>query len=89
MWLACRECNSHKAKKIKAVDNLTGKTTQLFNPRHQTWVEHFEFSQNNIEIIGKTICGRATVESLQMNNFYQTTARAAWTETSKYPPKDV
>ncbi len=89
LWLACRECNSHKAAKIKALDFLTGKTVKLFNPRKQVWSEHFEFNQTNTEIIGKTPCGRATVESLQMNNFYQTTARNAWTETNRFPPKDI
>ncbi len=88
LWLACRECNAHKAIKTKAIDNLTGKTVKLFNPRKQNWREHFEFSQDFSTIIGKTACGRATVDALQMNNIYQTTARLAWSETSKFPPKD-
>lgn len=88
LWLACRECNAHKAAKIKAIDNLTGKTVKLFNPRTQKWREHFEFSQDNTQIIGKTPCGRATVESLQINNFYQTTARSIWVEMNRFPPKD-
>lgn len=88
LWLACRECNAHKAIKTKAIDRLTGKTVKLFNPRKQNWREHFEFSQDFSEIIGKTACGRATVDALQMNNIYQSTARLAWRETSKFPPKD-
>ncbi len=88
LWLACRECNSHKAKKTKAVDPLTKKSVKLFNPRRQVWKKHFEFSRDGAEIIGKTPCGRATVESLKMNNIYQTTARLAWLETGKFPPKD-
>lgn len=88
LWLACRECNAHKATKTKARDRLTGKTVKIFNPRKQNWHEHFEFSQDFSEILGKTACGRATVDALQMNNIYQTTARLAWTETSKFPPKD-
>ena len=87
LWLACRECNSHKAVKTKAIDNLTGKSVKLFNPRKQNWQEHFEFSKNFSEIIGKTPCGRATVDALQMNNLYQITARLAWSETTKFPPK--
>ncbi len=87
LWLACRECNSHKSTKTKAFDILTGRTVKLFNPRKQNWNRHFEFNKDNTEIIGKTACGRATVESLKMNNFYQTTARSAWMETSKFPPK--
>lgn len=89
LWLACRECNAHKATKTEAVDNLTGKTVKLFNPRQQIWNEHFEFSEDSTQIIGKTATGRATVEALQINNIYQTTARLAWSETSKFPPKDI
>jgi hypothetical protein len=89
LWLACRECNSHKAGKIKVVDRLTGKTVRLFNPRRQVWSRHFEFSRDYREIIGKTACGRATVESLQMNNFYQITTRSIWVEVNKFPPKDI
>lgn len=88
LWLACRECNAHKARKTEAIDSLTEKTVKLFDPRKQIWHEHFEFSQDKTEIIGKTACGRATVESLQMNNFYQKTARSAWVEAGKFPPKD-
>ena len=89
LWLACRECNAHKSKKIKSVDFLTGKLVKLFNPRTQIWHEHFEFSEDKTEIIGKTPCGRSTVESLQMNNFYQKTARSAWIITGKFPPKYI
>lgn len=89
LWLACRECNAHKAAKTEAIDNLTGKIVKLFNPRTQNWNEHFEFSKNDAQIIGKTPCGRATVEALQINNFYQTTARSIWVEMNKFPPKDV
>lgn len=88
LWLACRECNAHKARKVEAVDPLTEKVVRLFNPRNQNWQENFEFSHDRAEIIGKTACGRATVESLQMNNIYQKTARAAWVEADKFPPKD-
>ncbi|HEX8399282.1 MAG TPA: HNH endonuclease signature motif containing protein [Pyrinomonadaceae bacterium] len=86
LWLACRECNSHKAKKIKAVDPLTNKTVKLFNPRRQRWKQHFEFSQDGEEIIGKTPCGRATIKSLKINSIWQKTARLAWIEVGWFPP---
>lgn len=88
LWLACRECNAHKAMKIRGIDRLTGRTVKLFNPRKQSWSEHFDFNQDKTEIIGKTACGRATVESLQVNNFYQKTARAIWVEIGKFPPPE-
>jgi exopolyphosphatase/pppGpp-phosphohydrolase len=89
LWLACPTRNAHKAAKTEALDNLTGKTVKLFNPRTQIWREHFEFSRDKTQIIGKTPIGRATVESLQINNFYQTTARSIWVEMNRFPPEDV
>ncbi len=89
LWLACSGCNGHKALKTRTVDPLTRKTVRLFNPRTQDWREHFEFSQDKVEIIGKTACGRATVVSLQLNNFYQRTARRAWVEAGLFPLEDV
>lgn len=88
LWLACRECNSHKAARIKAVDFLTNKTVRFFNPRKQKWRRHFEFSADKTNIVGKTACGRATVNALRMNSIWQKTARRAWLETGKFPPED-
>lgn len=86
LWLACRECNGHKSKKVVALDPQTKKTLKLFNPRRQHWQRHFRFSADGTEIIGKTACGRATVRSLQMNSIWQVTARLAWVELSRFPP---
>jgi 5-methylcytosine-specific restriction endonuclease McrA len=64
LWLACRVCNSFKHAKTHAIDPLTNIEAEIFNPRKQAWSEHFEFSQDHTEILGKTACGRATVLSL-------------------------
>ncbi len=69
LWLACRECNAHKAAKTEAIDNLTDKTVKLFNPRTQKWNEHFEFSKDDSQIIGKTPCGRAAARNLANKQF--------------------
>ena len=56
---------------------------------HQmTSEEHFKFSEDVTEIIGKTNCGRATVSALQLNSDLQTTARAFWKLTGIFPPKN-
>lgn len=88
LWLACRECNSHKAMKIRARDPLTKKLVKLFNPRGQKWHQHFDFGEDFTRVIGLTVCGRATVESLKMNTDWQTNARRAWITTGKFPPKN-
>ena len=57
LWLACRVCNSFKHAKTNAIDPETRRKTRLFNTRKQIWAEHFEFSEDKTEIIGKTACG--------------------------------
>lgn len=77
-----------KPRKPKRLIISQGKTVKLVNPRKQKWREHFDFTEDKTEIIGKTPCGRAPVEALQINNFYQVTARSIWVEMNKYPPKE-
>src|SRR3954447_3040867 len=48
LWLACPFCNRHKSDKIEAVDPETGELNPLFNPRTQTWKEHFRWSGDGI-----------------------------------------
>ncbi len=78
LWLACRRCNEFKGVQTKARDPETGTAVNLFNPRKQIWHEHFSWSENGTEIIGKTTCGRATVLALKMNNPEIVVARRMW-----------
>jgi hypothetical protein len=64
--LACIDCNLHKGSNIAGLDPLTQSVTSLFDPRRQSWGEHFEWI--GIEIRGKTDVGRTTVSVLAMNN---------------------
>ena len=88
LWLACRNCNGFKHAKTHAVDPQTDEETPLFNPRKQNWNEHFEFSEDKTEIIGKTACGRAAVIALRLNYEQAVIARRIWTSFDLYPPKD-
>lgn len=88
LWLACRECNSHKAVKTSGFDGKSGRSIKLFNPRKQNWNRHFKFSKDKTEIIGKTACGRATVEALKLNNEILVSVRRLWVEFDLFPPKD-
>lgn len=88
LWLACRDCNSYKSSKIYGFDKKTGQEVKLFNPRTQNWREHFKFNENQTKIIGKTICGRATVSALRLNEEQAVKARGLWMEAGWYPPKD-
>ncbi len=64
--LACDRCNLHKGTNLVTIDPVTGDRVELFNPRMDSWDEHFEFV--GAEIIGQTPTGRATARLLQMNS---------------------
>src|SRR5437870_12114424 len=64
LWLACRRCNAFKGKQTHVHDLDSAEWVALFNPRQQTWIDHFAWSEDGAEIIAKTPCGRATVAAL-------------------------
>lgn len=88
LWLACRMCNNYKSAKIDHLDPLTGAHVRLFNPRRQTWSEHFAWNEDGTQITGLTPCGRATVLALQLNNAIAVTVRQQWVAAGWHPPKD-
>jgi hypothetical protein len=87
LWLACHTCNLYKGAKTYADDPLTGRHSQLFNPRHQQWSRHFRWSKDGTQIIGRTACGRVTVVALNLNNLIAVTVRRNWVTAGWHPPK--
>ncbi len=63
--LACPQCNLHKGPNLAGIDPETEAVELLFNPRRQSWEEHFE--ARGPYIVGKTAAGRVTVRVLAMN----------------------
>jgi HNH endonuclease len=88
LWLACPYCNRFKRSQTHALDPITQRKTALFNPRTQIWEKHFQLGTDNATIIGKTICGRATVNALNLNYKLALTTRLSWVSVGWYPPKD-
>lgn len=88
LWVACAWCNSYKGTKISAVDPITQQTVSLFNPRQQTWSDHFGWADDGIHVIGRTATGRATVVALKMNNEFILPARRHWVMAGWHPPQD-
>ena len=87
LWLSCRLCNEAKSVSTEAIDPETGVTVPLFNPRTQTWPEHFTWSEDGTRIIGQTPTGRATVAALSLNSELRVRARAIWVEAGWHPPE--
>lgn len=88
LWLVCACCNQFKGGKTRATDPQTDEVVPLFNPRTQTWTEHFAWSGEGTEIIGRTACGRATVEALRLNRELVVLARRRWVSVGWHPPAD-
>lgn len=91
--LACRRCNERRYNFTMGIDPETKIEVPLFNPRQQLWSEHFIWTVDALQIIGKTSTGRATCNRLDLNDerreepFIQN-ARRQWVAAGLHPPKD-
>lgn len=83
---ACQFCNIRKYDKIQDIDPLTGRVNRLFNPRLDSWSDHFVWSKNDTVIVGISPIGRATVASLDMNRTEAINLRRALRDFGVHPP---
>lgn len=87
LCLSCAWCNSFKGAKIEAIDPISQQTKRLFHPREDHWSEHFIWHDEGIMIAGLTAIGRATVDTLNMNNQFIVPARKLWVVSGWHPPQ--
>lgn len=66
---ACTQCNLHKGTNLASIDPDTKARVNLFNPRQDSWRDHFTIQDSRIA--GLTTIGRATVRLLDMNGVPQ------------------
>jgi hypothetical protein len=81
---ACFSCNLRKGPNIAGLDPQTGELTHLFNPRVDTWSEHFIW--DGVWLRGKTPIGRATVAVLDINHADSVAVREALREEGIFSP---
>lgn len=86
LWVACGMCNRYKGAQVMREDPTTGETAAIFNPRTQSWGEHFAWSADGTQIVGTTATGRATVEALNLNNRVAVSVRRRWVSVGWHPP---
>lgn len=85
--LACVSCSLHKAARHRASDPRTGKLVRLFNPRFDSWSDHFAFTKL-WRINGRTAIGRATISALEMNRPAILAIRRELVLLRRYPHAD-
>ncbi|HEY7153712.1 MAG TPA: HNH endonuclease signature motif containing protein [Gemmataceae bacterium] len=83
--LACRSCNLHKSDHLTGLDPETGTEIHLFDPRQDSWADHFEVEADTGAILGRTATGRATTARMQMNSPPQLAARQMWKRLGLFP----
>lgn len=62
---SCLPCNSYKGPNVAGYDPESDTLHPLFNPRVQTWSEHFRW--DGPKLLGLTPIGRTTIEVLRIN----------------------
>ncbi len=82
--LACVACSLSKGAKQTIVDPETQATVTIFNPREQTWQDHFAWS--GVLVRGLTPVGRATIAVLKMNRAIILAIRAEEELRGRHPP---
>jgi hypothetical protein len=87
LWLSCRLCNEKKGSLIEALVPDTGDVVPLFDPRRQTWSDHFAWSADGTHIVAKTAIGSATIHALSLNDELRVRSRAIWIKAGYHPPK--
>jgi hypothetical protein len=73
--LSCVLCNLRKGSNIASLDPDSKLLTPLFNPRTDSWVNHFQI--DGISIVGTSPEGRVTIELLGLNTFERRLEREA------------
>lgn len=87
LWLACPICNKYKGDLTYALDHETGQLVPLFNPREQSWFEHFRWTPDGLRITGLTPVGRATVLALHLSDDLDAlVVRSYWVQAGWHPP---
>lgn len=82
--LACVSCSLRKGARQKIEDPSTGQESSVFHPRQQQWKEHF--SWDDVQVVGLTATGRATVSTLDLNRPTMVAIRAEEKLLGRHPP---
>ena len=83
---SCSGCNGHKYNKIEASDPIDELVVPLFNPRKDSWSDHFIWSEDGLLIIGISPTGRASTETFRLNRKELINLRKILLVVGEHPP---
>jgi hypothetical protein len=72
--LACRLCNLSKGSSIAAYHEYKESLIRLYNPRKDTWRQHFYFRPSGL-VVARTEIGLGTIKVLNLNDLNRVQAR--------------
>jgi hypothetical protein len=84
LCLACLKCNGFKGPNVAALDPTTGEATRLYDPRRQTWADHFQINPD-ATLTGLSPEGRATIIVLRLNDESRVIPRRMALRLGEYP----
>ena len=84
---SCSSCNGHKFDKTHYFDPLTLQSVNLYHPRLHQHRHHFQWSEDDLLILGITATGRATIELLQLNRIGNINLRSLLKLVGLHPPE--
>jgi hypothetical protein len=87
LCLACNRCNAFKGPNLTSIDPDTQEIVLLFNPRKDSWNDHFLLRRG--EVVGITPTGRATVHLLNMNAPNRVELREEWHKGAAFRHDDL
>jgi hypothetical protein len=83
--LACVSCSLRKWARLSATDPESGEDVPLFNPRTESWAEHFRWEAETV--VPLTATGRATVAALAINRPLILAIRREEAVRERHPPE--
>ncbi len=86
LCLSCPTCNRHKSDRTVGSSDPMADEFPLFHPHLHDWIEHFEWSGDATELIGRTPIGQVTIVTLRMNRPQMIRVRRMWAAMNEHPP---
>jgi HNH endonuclease len=83
---ACCGCNGFKSDRTEVIDPVSKQLVPIFHPRQMSWLEHFDWSEDALLVVGRSPIGRATEKTLQLNREGVVNIRQLLCLVGQHPP---